>query len=149
VARLVGFVFVFMLGVAAGAWAFRDVQPRTWISVREKKVRTSSEELLGYLGSAAVRNAPGLVPSVVLETDKSIAIRYPTRRSHFVVVPKRDIRDVGVLARGDEAYLVDAFAVIGRVAREQKLRNYQVITNGPNNQAVRYLHFHIVKVDPS
>ena len=145
--RFLGFVFVFVLGVAFGAWAFRDVQPRRVIGIHEKKVHASYQELLGYLGSAAVQHAPGVVPSVALETDKTIAIRYPTRRSHFVVVPKRDIRDIGVLARGDEPYLIDAFAVIGRLAREQGMRHYQVITNGPHEQTVRYLHFHVVQVD--
>jgi hypothetical protein len=148
VARLLGFVFVFILGVAAGAWAFRDVQPRTWIGVREKKVHASYQELLGYLGSAAMQRTPGVIPSVAIETDKTVAIRYPTRRSHFVVVPKRDIKDIGELARGDEPYLIDAFAVIGKLARDEHLEHYQVITNGPHEQTVRYLHFHVVQVDP-
>lgn len=146
--RILGVVFVFALGVAAGAWAFRDVQPRPWLSVHDRRVHASYEELLGYLGSAAVQHAPGVVPSVALETDRTIAIRYPTRRSHFVVVPKRDIRDIGALSKGDEPYLIDAFAVIGRLAREQGMKHYQVITNGPHEQTVRYLHFHVVQVDP-
>lgn len=145
--RLFGWFFIFALGVAFGAWAFRDVQPRTWLSVRDRKVQSSYEELLGYLGSAAVQHTPGLVPGLQIETDKSIAILYPTRRSHFVVIPKRDIKDIGALAKGDEPYLLDAFAVIGKLARESGLEHYQVITNGPNEQNVRYLHFHVVAVD--
>ena len=35
-----------------------------------------------------------------VETDKSIALRVSPK--HFVVVPKRDIRDIGTLAQGDE-----------------------------------------------
>lgn len=145
--RLFGWFLVFALGVAFGGWAFRDVQPRTWLAVHDRRVHSSYEELLGYLGSAAVQHAPGIIPSVAIETDKSIAIRYPTRRSHFVVVPKRDIKDIGALAKGDEPYLLDAFAVIGKLARESGLEHYQVITNGPHEQTVRYLHFHLVSVD--
>jgi hypothetical protein len=77
-----------------------SVQPLVWASVRAL--------------AAAVQHAPQLIPGVVLETDKSIAMKYPIpweARGHFVVVPKRDIRDLGTLAKGDEPYLIDAFAV--------------------------------------
>jgi diadenosine tetraphosphate (Ap4A) HIT family hydrolase len=149
--RLIGGIIVFALGAWFGAWAFRDVQPRTWLTVQAGKVHVSTDELLGYFGSAAVQHAPGLVPGVVLETDKTIAMKYPIpwkARNHFVVVPKRDIRDIGALAKGDEPYLVDAFAVIGKLAREHGMKRYKVITNGPSEQFVRYLHFHLVSVDP-
>jgi len=150
--RLIGWLFIFALGAWFGAWAFRDVQPRTWLTVDRSGVHASSEELLGYLGSAATQHAPQLIPSVAFETDKTIAMKYPIpwkARYHYVIVPKRDIRDVGSLAQGDEAYLVDAFAVIGKLARENGLKHYKVITNGPREQAVRYLHFHLVSVDPT
>jgi histidine triad (HIT) family protein len=149
--RLFGWLVIFGLGVWFGAWAFRDVQPRTWLSVSPQGVSVSDEELLGYLGSAATQHAPGLIPTVALQTDKTIAMKYPIpwkSRYHFVIVPKRDIRDVGALSKGDEAYLIDAFAVIGRLARENGMTRYKVITNGPREQAVRYLHFHLVSVEP-
>jgi diadenosine tetraphosphate (Ap4A) HIT family hydrolase len=55
---------------------------------------------------------------------------------------------MGTLARGDEPYLIDTFAMIGKIARDSKLKNYQVISNGPHEQTVRYLHFHLVAVYP-
>jgi diadenosine tetraphosphate (Ap4A) HIT family hydrolase len=114
-------------------------------------VHASSAELLGYLGSAATQHAPGLIRGVVLETDKSIAMKYPIpweARGHFVVVPKRDIRDIGALAKGDEPYLVDAFAVLGKLARQQGMKSYEVMVAGPDEQHVRYLHFHLVSLRP-
>ena len=145
--RLFSWLVIFGLGTWFGAWLFRDVQPRTWLPVHGATLRSSSAELLGYLGSAATQHAPGLVPGVVLETDKSIAMKYPVpweSEGHFVVVPKRDIRDIGMLAKGDEPYLIDAFAVIGKLARQQGMKNYWVTTAGPDQQHVRYLHFHLV-----
>ena len=144
-------VFVFLLGFAAGGWVFHDVQPRTWLTVHGTKVHASHAELLGYLGSAIVQRAPGLVPQVVMETDKSVAMKYPIpdrSEEHYVVVPKRDIKDVQSLAKGDEPYLLDAFAVIGELARERKMKHYKIISNSPAEQDVRYLHFHLVAVRP-
>jgi hypothetical protein len=150
VKRLFGWLVIFGLGMWFGAWMFRDVQPRTWLPVHGATLRSSSAELLGYLGSAAMQHTPKLIPGVVLETDKSIAMKYPIpweQRGHFVVVPKRDIRDLGTLAKGDEPYLIDAFAVIGKLARQEGLNYYKVITAGPTAQHVRYLHFHVVSSD--
>ncbi|MEP7028953.1 MAG: HIT domain-containing protein [Candidatus Eisenbacteria bacterium] len=146
-----GWFLAFVLGVWAGAWMFRDVQPRTFLSVHDEKVRFSAPELLGLVGSAFVQHAPKLVPGVIVVTDKTIAMKYPIpwkSKHHFVVVPRRDIRDVGTLAKGDEPYLVDAFAVISKVARDDGMKRYKVITNGPDAQFVRYLHFHVVSIDP-
>ena len=148
--RLFGWLVIFGLGTWFGAWMFRDVQPRNWLPVHGATVQSSSAELLGSLGSAAMQHAPGLIPGVVLETDKTIAMKYPIpweSKGHFVVVPKRDIRDVGTLAKGDEPYLIDAFAVIGRLVRQQGMKDYKVMTAGPDQQHVRYLHFHVVSSD--
>ena len=147
--RFLAGLIVFFLGFAAGGWVFHDVQPRTWLTVKDGKVKASHAELLGYMGSAVMRRAPGLIPGVVMETDKTIAMKYPGKeKNHYVIVPKRDIRDIATLAEGDQASLIDAFAVIGEVAREKKLVHYKVVANSPAEQDVRYLHFHLIRVDP-
>jgi hypothetical protein len=138
-------VLAFILGLVLGAWLFRDVQPRHPIAARRPNSPASYEEVLGYFGSAAMQRAPGVIPGVVMETDKSIALRMSAR--HFVVVPKRDIRDIGTLAQGDEPYVMDALAMIGRLARQEKIAHYQVKTNGPLEQSVRYLHFHLIEAE--
>ena len=141
-------VFAFVVGLVLGAWLFRDVQPRHPIAARRPNSPASYEEVLGYLGSAAMQRAPGAIPGVVMETDKSIALSVSTKRKHFVIVPKRDIKDIGTLAQGDEPYVMDALAMIGRLVKEKDIAHYQVKTNGPSEQTVRYLHFHLVEVDP-
>jgi diadenosine tetraphosphate (Ap4A) HIT family hydrolase len=149
--KLFGGLFVFFLGFAAGGWVFHDTQPRTWLTVKDGKVHASQAQLLGYLGSAIMHRAPGVIPDVVMETDKSIAMKYPVPgmdKDHYVIVPKRDIRDVSQLAKGDEASLIDAFAVIGKLARQTHMDHYKVVTYSPAEQDVGYLHFHLVKVNP-
>jgi len=143
--RFLGILFVFLLGCVTGAWLFRDVQPRPILNFKPSRHVASYQELLGYFGSAAMQRFPRAVPFAAMESDKSIAIKYPGG-PHWVIVPKRDIKDVGALAKGDEPYLIDTFAMIGKIAREAHLKNYKVSTNGPREQTVRYLHFHLVEV---
>ena len=140
------FLAVFVVGVVFGGWLSHDVQPRHPIGARRPGSPASYEEILGYLGSVAMQRAPGAVPLVIMETDKSIAMRMTSR--HYVIVPKRDIKDIGALAQGDQPYVLDALAMIGRVARERHIAHYQVKTNGPLEQTVRYLHFHLFVVEP-
>ena len=100
---------------------------------------------LGLLSAAAIQNVPGIIPSVVLETDKTIAIKHPVPQSpvHFVVFPKRDIKNLGEISEEDQKYLLDALNVLAQLIRENDLKNYKVITNGPQNQITTYLHFHL------
>ena len=141
-------ILAFIVGLVLGAWLFRDIQPRHPIAARRPGSPASYEEVLGYLGSAAMQRAPGAIPFVVMETDKSIAIRVSDGRKHFVIVPNRDIEDIGTLAQGDEPYVMDALAMVGRLVKKENMAHYQVRTNGPLEQTVRYLHFHLVEVDP-
>ena len=41
--RLFGLLLIFGLGAWFGAWAFRDVQPRTWLTVTPRGVRASPD----------------------------------------------------------------------------------------------------------
>jgi histidine triad (HIT) family protein len=86
------------------------------------------------------------MPSVLLETDKTIVIKdpLPEARIHYVVIPKKDIKNVGELTEEDGPFLIDAYAVITYIITEQKLSRYYVLTNGPGLQKVTYLHFHLI-----
>src|SRR5438093_558677 len=93
-------LLIFLLGFTAGGYAMRDVQPRSFLAVDRCNHCWSPSEIAGLVGAIVMQRAPGLVPLVVLETDRTIAIRLPTMSrapEHFVIVPKRDIRDA---ARG-------------------------------------------------
>jgi diadenosine tetraphosphate (Ap4A) HIT family hydrolase len=146
--RFVAFAAVFVAGVMVGGWGVRDVQPRSFLGVDHGRNPVSLAELAGLVGSAVVQHAPNLLP-VVMTTARSVVVRYPFahQRVHDVVIPRRDIYDPGTLAQGDEAYLVDAFATMAELARREHLTRYKIIANGPGEQSVRYLHFHLVSIE--
>ena len=147
--RFAGYAIVFVVGVAVGGWGVRDVQPRSFLGFDRGRDPLSLTDLAGLVGSAVVQHAPGLLPAV-MTTSRSVVVHYPIPghdRVHLVVIPRRDIYDPGTLAHGDEAYLVDAFAVLGELARREHLTRYKIIANGPAEQSVRYLHFHLVSID--
>lgn len=141
------YVIVLMVGVVIGGYLFSGVEPRSFLSLHacEEKCLTS-RELLGLLGSVGIQKFGNVLPLIVKETDKTVAIKhpFPQARIHYVVIPKTDIKDISDIKEGDELYLVDALAVISELARENDLTKYRVITNGPGYQSVAYLHFHLV-----
>jgi hypothetical protein len=145
-------VLVFILGLVAGGYATRDVQPRSFLAVDRCDHCWSPSELAGLLGSIGVQRLGGHLPLVVLETNRTIVMRIPTlsrRGQHYVAGPKRDIRDPAHLAPDDVPYLVDAFAVMGRLVRDRGLHRYRIVTRGPGDQSVNYLHFHLFSDDYS
>jgi diadenosine tetraphosphate (Ap4A) HIT family hydrolase len=106
--------------------------------------------LAGLVGSVAINSAPLLIqPVAIMETDKTVAIKNPVPEAavDYVIIPKKDIKDVGELSNADKIYLDDVYAVIERLIEKYKLRKYQVVTYGPDRQQVRYLHFHLKSVE--
>jgi histidine triad (HIT) family protein len=145
-AVLIG-VVAFAGGVIAGGYLFARSQPRAFLAPGKCGSSCySSKELAGLLASVGITHAPGLVPRVVQETDKCLAIAnpIPEGRYHFVLFPKKDIKDIGDVAPDDAPYVMDCIGVIQALIREHGLRAYQVFTNGPGLQKVAYLHFHLV-----
>jgi hypothetical protein len=140
---------VFLLGVVVGGYLFRDVRPRSFLAVDRCDHCWEPNEVAGLAGAVGVLRDPNVIPGIVIETSKSIAFVNPGKnpRQHYVVVPKKDIPDAGAFAKGDEAYLIDAYAVMGQLAREMGMRHYTITTRGPGEQTVRYLHFHLVSLD--
>ncbi|TSC57417.1 MAG: HIT-like protein [Candidatus Peregrinibacteria bacterium Greene0416_19] len=144
--RIVRFLSVFVAGTVAGGLLFGGLRSRPFLTVERCGTSCLDEkELRGLIGSVITRLAPGLLPEVLLETDRTVAIRhhYPKSPVHYVIIPKKDIKDVGDLAAGDEPYLADAYAVMQSLIEHDQLINYRIHTNGPGYQDVRYLHFHL------
>ncbi len=134
------------VGIVIGGYLFSQSQPRSFLAIRNCERCLSPSDLAGLLGSVVIQKFPGLIPFVVHETDKTIAFKLPFYRAkaHYIIVPKKDIKDVGDISEEDVPYLADAFFVMGRIIRENKLVNYRMETNGPGYQNVTYLHFHLV-----
>jgi diadenosine tetraphosphate (Ap4A) HIT family hydrolase len=104
------------------------------------------EDLLGLVASVGIQKFPGLMPFVVFETDKTIAIKRPfsSERIHYVIIPKKDIENIGEISGADTQYLTDAFLVGRWIIERENLSKYRLYTNGPGYQDVTYLHFHLV-----
>jgi diadenosine tetraphosphate (Ap4A) HIT family hydrolase len=104
------------------------------------------EDLLGLLASVQIQKFSGLMPFKVFETDKTVVIKLPfsSHRIHYVIIPKKDIKNIGEISEADAQYLTDAFFVVRWIIEQEKLSKYRFYTNGPGSQDVTYLHFHLV-----
>ncbi len=135
------------LGVILGGYLFADTRPRSFLALNKcDGTCLNANELLGLLTSVGIQRFPALVPSVIKETDKTIVIESPSpqARIHYLVIPKRDIKNIGELSDSDSDYLFDAFKVTREIIKEKNLTNYRITTNGPGHQGVTYLHFHLL-----
>lgn len=142
-------VGVFLLGILLGAYLFADVQPRSFLAVHACKEHClDSNEFLGLLGSLGMKFS--VIPFVLKETDKTIVIESPVKKAdiHYVIIPKKDIKDIADISESDQEYISDAYLVIGELVREKHLTEYKIYTNGSGFQTVNYLHFHLLSDKP-
>lgn len=134
-------------GVVLGGYLFSQSQPRSFLAVHRCQARCfKPNELAGLLTSVGVLKLGGALPGVVLETDYSIAVASPVKQApvHYLIFPKRDLRDASDLTAQDREYLVDSFTVIGELVRRGQFTRWQVFTNGPAIQHLTYLHWHLL-----
>ena len=134
-------------GIVIGGYLFSRSQPRSFLALNSCERCMSPKDLAGLLASVAIRRTPGIIPFVALETDKTIAIKLPFQKTHihYVIIPKKDIRNIGEVGEEDAPYLTDAFLVARRIIEKEKMTRYRIFTNGPYYQDVTYLHFHLVE----
>ena len=101
--------------------------------------------MLGLAASVGVQKFSALAPSVVKETDKTIVMEAPGPHAgvHYLLIPKKDLRNIADVSDADREYLLDALKVAGEIIREKNLSNYALTTNGPGYQTATYLHFHL------
>ncbi|HEV2829636.1 MAG TPA: HIT domain-containing protein [Pyrinomonadaceae bacterium] len=140
----------FVFGVILGGYLFADSRPRSFLALNNcGGTCLQGNELLGLVASVGIQNFSALAPKVVKETDKTIVIQdsSPEARIHYLVIPKKDIKNISEVSDADADYLLDAIKVTGEIVREKNLINYRLITNGPGYQSVTYLHFHLMSND--
>ena len=146
-ARTVLFMLLaLVIGITLGGYLFADTQPRSFLAFNKcEGTCFQPNELMGLLTSVGIHKFPALLPSVVKETDRTVVVEHPApeARIHYIVIPKRDIKNIGQLSDADRESLIDAFAVVREIVNEKSLVNYRVTTNGPGYQGVTYLHFHL------
>ncbi len=137
-------IFLF-IGTILGGILFSDTQPRSVLSIHKCGNCLSANEFAGLLGSVITLKTPALIPRKILETDHTIVFKhpFPSYNTHYVLVPKKDIKDIGDLSSEDKEYIVDLYASAANIIAENNYHNYKFWSNGPGIQAVNYLHFHL------
>jgi histidine triad (HIT) family protein len=91
----------------------------------------------------------GDIPSTkVYEDDQCYAFLdiSPLAPKHFLVVPKVHLASAAEITADNEAVVGHIYTVIARLAKEQGLESYRVVTNCGTDagQTVHHLHFHVL-----
>ena len=108
------------------------------------------KDVARLLGAVGIRHLSGrleLLPMVVMETDKAVVVRtFSSRRKrpHYVLIPKRDIKNIGEFTEADQSYMTDLLLTAKKIVEREKLSDYRLYTNGPGLQTVAYWHFHLI-----
>ena len=147
--RLFVAALTLLAGVVLGGYLFSDSQPRSFLALSRCDSCYRLNDLAGLLASAGIQKAGAAVPIAVKETDRCVAIKHPFKKTnvHFVVFPKRDIKNIAEVGIDDQQHILDCLAVIRALVVENGLKNYRVETNGPGLQHVTYLHFNLLSSD--
>jgi hypothetical protein len=137
----------FVLGIAIGGWLFSQSQPRSFLALGQCERCARANDLAGLLAAAGIRHGASVLPFVVKESDRCIAIRHPLRkvRHHYIVFPKQDVKSIADISLADHEYVLECMALIRTLVLEHGLQRYRVVTNGPGLQHVTYLHFHLLE----
>src|SRR5215813_9441643 len=139
-------VLCLVIGLVSGGVLFSQSQPRSVLAIHHCHQCLDVNELAGLFASVGIQKFPGLLPSVVFETDYTLALQVRSAKQgvHYLIIPKKDIKNIGEISAEDTPYLIDIFAVIQQLIKDKALSSYRVLTNGPGFQDVTYLHFHLV-----
>lgn len=93
--------------------------------------------------------AAGEIPSeAIYEDENLIAFNDldPQAPIHFLVIPKKHITSLATLDEGDSALISQIMLTIAKLAKENGLEGYRVVTNigEEGGQSVPHLHFHVL-----
>src|SRR5262245_36598692 len=134
----------FALGIVVGGNLFAHTRPRSVIALTRCQGCLRPSDLLGLIGSVGLERAPGRVPLAVVETERTVALKYPVGPLHYVLIPKRDLKDIGDFSADDAASLADVYRVARHLIEKDHLTRYRFFTNGPGYQTGTYWHFHLM-----
>lgn len=134
------------VGVVIGGFLFSKTRPRSFLAVRECENCMTPQDVGGLVASIGMQRFLPLIPGAVMETDKTLVIRHPMshRLVHFVLIPKRDIKNAADISEEDAEYLIDIYRVMRKLVKDNGLNEYRFYTNGPGHQTVTYIHFHLI-----
>lgn len=89
------------------------------------------------------------IPSKIrYEDDKFLAFDdiSPKAKTHILVIPKKHIHSVAALDKSDEQLLGELIITAKKIAANEKLPSYRLVTNSGRDagQAIDHLHIHIL-----
>jgi hypothetical protein len=121
-----------------GGYLFSQSQPRSFLAINRCDSCLTHEDLLGLLASIQIQKVSGLMPFKVFETDKTVVVKLPfsSYRIHYVIIPKKDIKNIGEISEADAQYLTDAFLLRDGLSSE---RSYRSIASTQTVQVLRML----------
>lgn len=135
------------LGILIGGAPFSRSLPRSALAIPSCDGHCyRPSDLAGLLVSVGIQQAPGLLPNVVEENAGCLAMvsPRPEARVHFLLFPKRDIRNIGSLTADDQGSVMACLALVPALVQRSGALNYRLLTNGPALQHIAYLHFHFL-----
>lgn len=91
----------------------------------------------------------GEIPSdKVYEDDDVLAFRdvHPAAPTHILVIPKREIVNIADATSEDAALLGKLLLTCDRVAKQEGIEDYRIVTNNGAGagQSVFHLHLHVI-----
>jgi len=142
---LLSLVVGIMIGIMIGGDLFDKPRSQPILSLESSNSPLSLKAIAEMLAAAGIKKAPGYIPSVIFETDKTIVIKNPRPESRVdhLILPKKDLRNIGAISEDDAPYLSDAYLVAKYIIDKEHLLQYRMYTNGPGYEKVPYFHFHL------
>jgi Scavenger mRNA decapping enzyme C-term binding len=144
---IAGAVIIFVGGIMCGGYLFCKSLPRSFLATGDCGDHCySMREIAGLITSTAILRAPFMLPNVVRESDTCIAIRYPgsQAKTHYVLFPRHDVKNIAELTTEDIPYVLGCLAMVRELVSQDKMEAYSLQTNGPAQQEIAYLHFHLI-----
>lgn len=91
----------------------------------------------------------GEIPSKKLYEDEQIVAFWdiePQAPVHFLVIPKQHLSGVEAITEENSRVIAHIFETIPKLANEQGITDYRVVTNNGEQagQTVHHLHFHVL-----
>ena len=91
----------------------------------------------------------GDIPSKKVYEDELCYAFYdidPQAPTHFLVIPKQHIRSAAEVDDSNSAVVAHFFEVIAKVAKEQGMESFRIVSNigEQAGQSVFHLHFHVL-----
>ncbi len=93
--------------------------------------------------------AAGEIPSTCLYEDELVYVFKdidPQAPVHFLVIPREHIDSAACITPENSKVVAHAFEIIARLAKEQGVDGFRVVSNVGESagQSVKHLHFHVL-----